>query len=511
MKKTKGFILLMCLTISSIAFSQSKVLENVIDIEVRSTVEITNNKQIVGYAFFYKIDKMKKSALYRLAILDENLKEIGSNEFEGPKDLLLRRAVYESERILLSFYDEDKKDGYDKFVKVYDLKGREMGLVAYEPEKVKKGMFGAAIAASMDAIYEGTDNVEGKGFVTVYQSKAKVGGVNVQMIGLNGKLKWEQAIAADKGDRTDLYLLGTTTNTILLFEMDRGSVMNRDAEIFLVGLSADNGKQLFKKPMDLKGFTYEPMLIKNSTDGKLKIVSTIADQSDNFASAKPNGISIGNLNDLTGEIKTIKDFNYQNDLGNVLNMKNENKSEDGYIKAHNVLIMKDGSMVLVGEFFRKTVSAGGVAMKILSRGQASAAQATIEDMFLLRIDNNLKAKSLEKIEKDKERVSLPTDGLSIGLTARLLTYQHDFGYMYTDEGMDEKQKTILARGAFGEDKYGTVAITVDDKKGFTTKRFSLEKEKKVSYFISRAKPGYVMIMKYNSKEKTISLNLEKTN
>lgn len=501
----------MCLTISSIAFSQSKVLENVIDIEVRSTVEITNNKQIVGYAFFYKIDKMKKSALYRLAILDENLKEIGSNEFEGPKDLLLRRAVYESERILLSFYDEDKKDGYDKFVKVYDLKGREMGLVAYEPEKVKKGMFGAAIAASMDAIYEGTDNVEGKGFVTVYQSKAKVGGVNVQMIGLNGKLKWEQAIAADKGDRTDLYLLGTTTNTILLFEMDRGSVMNRDAEIFLVGLSADNGKQLFKKPMDLKGFTYEPMLIKNSTDGKLKIVSTIADQSDNFASAKPNGISIGNLNDLTGEIKTIKDFNYQNDLGNVLNMKNENKSEDGYIKAHNVLIMKDGSMVLVGEFFRKTVSAGGVAMKILSRGQASAAQATIEDMFLLRIDNNLKAKSLEKIEKDKERVSLPTDGLSIGLTARLLTYQHDFGYMYTDEGMDEKQKTILARGAFGEDKYGTVAITVDDKKGFTTKRFSLEKEKKVSYFISRAKPGYVMIMKYNSKEKTISLNLEKTN
>ncbi len=59
MKKTKGFILLICLTISSIAFCQSKVLENVIDIEVRSTVEITNNKQIVGYAFFYKIDNLE--------------------------------------------------------------------------------------------------------------------------------------------------------------------------------------------------------------------------------------------------------------------------------------------------------------------------------------------------------------------------------------------------------------------------------------------------------------------
>ncbi|MBL0146920.1 MAG: hypothetical protein IPP48_15570 [Chitinophagaceae bacterium] len=511
MKKSRLVLFLLALCINFTAFSQSKVFDNVIDIEVRNTVEITNNKQIVGYAFFYKIDKMKKSALYRLAILDENLKEIGSNEFEGPKDLVLRRAVYESERILLSFYDEDKKDGYERFVKVFDLKGKEMGLVAYEPEKVKKGMFGAAIAESMDAIYEGTDNVEGKGFITVYQSKAKVGGVDIQMIGLNGKLKWEKNISAEKGDRADLYLLSTTPNTILLFEMDRGSVMDRDASIFLVGLNADNGKEVFKKPMDIKGFSYEPMMVKNSSDGKLKIVSTIADESDKFATAKPNGISIGELNDLTGDIKILKDFNYLNDLGNVLDMKNENKSEDGYIKAHNILIMDDGSMVMVGEFFRKTVSAGGVAMKILSRGQASAAQATIEDMFLLRIDNNLKAKSLEKIEKDKERVPLPTDGLPIGLMARLLTYQHDFGYMYTDEGMDGKQKTVLARGAFGEEKYGTVALTIDQKKGYTTKRFNLEKEKNVSYFISRGKPGYVMVMKYNSKEKTISTNLEKVN
>jgi len=47
--------------------------------------------------------------MFRLAILDENLKEIGSNEFEGPKDLVLTRAVYESNHIFLGFYDEDKK------------------------------------------------------------------------------------------------------------------------------------------------------------------------------------------------------------------------------------------------------------------------------------------------------------------------------------------------------------------------------------------------------------------
>ncbi|MGG9971581.1 DUF6770 family protein [Ferruginibacter sp. SUN002] len=492
-------------------FSQSKVFDNVVDVELQSSVEITNNKQIVGYALFYKIDKMKKSALYRLSILDENLKEIGSNEFEGGKDLLLVRAVYESSHLLLSFYDEDKYSDFTRFVKVFDLKGKETGMVPYDPEKVKKGMFGAAVAAQMEMIYDGTDNIEGKGFVTVYQSKAKTGGIDVQMIDVNGKLKWEKNITADKGDRADLYLLATTPNTILFFEMDRGSVMARDAEIFLVGLSVADGKQLFKKPMDINGITYEPMLIKKSTDNKLKIVSTMANAEAKFANAKPIGFSIGELNDLTGEIKTIKDFNYQNDLSSVLEMKSASKSEDGYIKAHDILMMQDGSMVLVGEFFRKTVSAGGMAMKLLSKGNASAAQATIEDMFLLRLGTDLKAKSLEKIEKDKERVPMPTDGLPIGLMARILTYSHSFGYMYTDEGLDGRNKTILAKGSFGEEKYGTVALTIDEKKGYTTKRFSLEKEKKVSYYVLRGKPGYVMIMKYNSKEKQITTNLEKVN
>src|SRR5690606_12928754 len=134
----------------------------------------------------------------------------GSNEFEGGREMVLRRAVYESNNILLSFYDKDKYEDYERIVKVFDLKGKLTGTISYDPEKVKKGMFGAAVAAQMETIYEGTENIEGKGFVTLYQSKAKTGGVDIQMIDNNGKLKWEKNISADKGDRTDLYLLGTT-------------------------------------------------------------------------------------------------------------------------------------------------------------------------------------------------------------------------------------------------------------------------------------------------------------
>ncbi|WP_460561445.1 DUF6770 family protein [Ferruginibacter profundus] len=512
MKKIHLLFVVTAVLFSTTAFSQSKTLENVVDVELRNSVDIVNNKQIVGYAFFYKIDKMKKSALYRLEIVDENLKPIGNNEFEGSKDLVLKKAVYESNQILLSFYDSDKKDGYARFVKIFDLKGKETGTVPYDPEKVKKGMFGGAMADQMENSYEGTSNVEGKGFICVYQSKAKTGGVNLQMIDNNGKLKWEESLTADKGDRDDTYLVATTPNTILLYEINRGGIMSKDAVVSLIGLSTETGKQLFKKPMDIGDLTLEPMLIKAGTDGKLKIVSTMYNESDKFYTAKPIGFSIGELNDVTGDIKVLKNFNYQNDLSNVLDMKNESKSEEGYIQAHNLCLMPDGSMVLVGEFFRKTVSAIGVASRLLSsNGGTAAAQATIDDMFLLRIDNTMKAKSLEKIEKDKERSQIPTEGMSIGLMARWLVYTHSFGYMYTDEGLDGQKKTILARGSFGDEKYGTVAITIDPKKGFTQKRFDLIKEKKVTYFVTRGKPGTVLIMKYNSKDKTISLNLEKVN
>lgn len=511
MKKTKIILVTICMLIYGATFAQSKVFDNVVDIELRGSTEIVNNNQIVGYALFYKIDKLKKSAMFKLSILDENLKEIGTNEFEGPKDLLLTKAIYESERIFLSFYDEDKKDGYEKFVKVFDLKGKEKGTVPYEPEKVKKGMFGRAMADQNDRIYEGATNVEGKGLLTSYQSKAKTGGVDVQMIGLDGKLKWESSITASKGDRTDMYLLGATTNTILFFKMEKGGVMSADGEIFLTGLDATTGKERFSKPLEIKGTAYEPMMLKKMNDGKLKIVSSMTDGGAKFYKAKPIGISISDLNDITGELKTVKDFSFQNELGSVMEMKNESKSEDGYIKAHDLCIMQDGSMVIVGEFFRRTVSALGVASKILGNGGQSLAQGTVGDMFLLRIDNNLKPRSLEKIDKDKVRVQLPGETLSIGLLMKWLKYTGAFGYMYTDEGMDGKNKTVLAEGEFGDEKYGTVAITINEKNGYSTKRFNLVKEKKVSYRIFRAKPGYVMVLKYNSKEKSLTSNLEKVN
>ncbi|MCY7292312.1 MAG: hypothetical protein LH615_09045 [Ferruginibacter sp.] len=490
--------------------AQSREFENVMKIELKNTTTIKNNNQIVGYAFFYKLEKMKKAALYRLEILDENLKSIGSNEFEGSKELELMSSTYESGMLMLAFSDAKKTDDYEKFVKVFDLKGKEKGLVPYDPDKVKKGMFGAAIAEQMSEYYNGYSNVEGKGFVCVYQSKAKVGGADIQFVDLNGKLKWEKNISADKGDRMDLYLTASTPNAIIFFCSERSGVMEKDSKNFLIGLDPTTGKELYKKSMEVKDLAIEPMFFKQDESGKTKMISILSHEEDKFYSAKPIGFNIIDLNDKTGEFTQQKNFTYENDLSKVLDMKSESKSEEGYLKIHDVMLMPDGSKVMVGEFYRRTISVLGGAMKVLSRGtnSAAASQISIGDAFLLRIDKNNNPTALEKIEKSVDRVPLPQDGLPLGLVQRWLGLEGWFGYLYSDE-ISSTKKTVLFTGEFEGDKYGTSAITFDEKKGYKVKRFNIEKEKKERVYLRRGKPGHVLVTKYNAKTKILKVNLER--
>jgi hypothetical protein len=58
--------------------------------------------------------------------------------------------------------------------------------------------------------------------------------------------------------------------------------MAKDATIYLVGLSTQDGKVRFKKSMEINGLSYEPILIKKDDDGKLKIVASLTEAGDKF-------------------------------------------------------------------------------------------------------------------------------------------------------------------------------------------------------------------------------------
>ncbi|RZM01759.1 MAG: hypothetical protein EOO88_57630 [Pedobacter sp.] len=130
-------------------------------------------------------------------------------------------------------------------------------------------------------------------------------------------------------------------------------------------------------------------------------------------------------------------------------------------------------------------------------------------MFLLHIDKNNKPVSLEKIDKDPERVPGLGDGANLGLLTRILKLNGDFSYWYTDELSDPELKTFVAAGRFAGEKYAVEAISFSSAKGFKAKKLYSGKEDKDNIRISRAKPGHVLVMKYIKKEKKLTLNLER--
>ena len=514
MKCMKQLLLMLCLAFAIKTQGQSTSFSDVVDVKLQNSVTIMNNKDVVGYALLYKLEKQKKAALYRLEVLDENLKPIGNNEFEAGKSLEMESAVYESGSIMLAMRDPSKKAEYNRYSMTFDLKGKQTGTVGYEPEEGKKGMYGAAVAQSMEDFYNGFANAEGKGFVSVYQNELKTGGAEVRMIGTNGKLKWSKNFTAEKGDRMDIYLLEATGNTVILSQMDRANIMKKDGEMYILGLDANSGKQLYKKSMNFNGYTYEPYLFKKNAAGETRMVSFLSSEDAKFASARIIGFNIATLNDKTGELTNSKNYLYDTDLNGVLDMKTESKSEEGFLRIHDLNLMKDGTTVVVGEFFRRTVSALGAASKILSAaggsvGGGAASQMTIGDMFLMRLDKSGKVKTLEKIEKGKDRIALPADGISLGLIARWLAINRYFGYSYTDESNDEGKVTVIAGGDFEGENYATAAITFDENKGYKIKKFTSVREKGQKIYIQRGKPGHVLVLKYNNKKNEISLNLEK--
>ena len=88
--------------------------------------------------------------------------------------------------------------------------------------------------------------------------------------------------------------------------------------------------------METGGFAWEPMLLKTDMNNNYKLISTLSHEEDKFYSARPIGFNIADLNDKTGEIKQVKNFTYEKELGSVLDMKNESKSEEGYIQVHDI-------------------------------------------------------------------------------------------------------------------------------------------------------------------------------
>ena len=494
--------------------AQTAEIESADEIESGDLLPIKNGSSVSGYAFVAKLDNDKEMKKMRLKIFDENLKEAGSSDFEIPKNASIRQAFFEGGALMLAVEEYTSSKDKKEFVKIFQLDSKATTSVTYEPdeEEKKSGLFGKAIAANSTVPFKGRfKTVEGLGLLCTYTSTNKNGGLTAQLVGTDGRRKWKRKITGSEDKRMDVHLLTTTPKTILFFASLRDGIMDRDSKNLLIGLDAESGRQVFRKTLEVGKEAWEPVFFKTMPGddaNTLTVCNMVSDVEDKFYKATNTGFNYGKLDLTTGDFTDMKTVDYSEQLSKVLTMKNESKSEEGYLFIEDLIAMPDNSLVVVGEFFRNTVSASGVAMTLLSRGEAAGTleQGTIGDMFALRLSPEGTLQSMDKLDKDVRRCQAFT-GISTGLLCRYMAAMGSFSYQYTDELADNR-KTVIVASNMKSGENGINAVTFTPGKGYKVKNLVSNKDGG-KYAVLQGKPGHVLVLKSDRKGKKATMSFQK--
>ena len=126
------------------------------------------------------------------------------------------------------------------------------------------------------------------------------------------------------------------------------------------------------------------------------------------------------------------------DVNAKLKIKRDSKMEDvGYIFFHDIIRTQSGDYYAIGEQYKKTANAGGIALGILSAALGGGVQTTgytqltIKDAYVFKFNKDFQLKNIEIFEKGKSRIPNLYDFGSPQLNAFQIKAIGGFDYVFS--------------------------------------------------------------------------------
>ena len=190
----------------------------------------------------------------------------------------------------------------------------------------------------------------------------------------------------------------------------------------------------------------------------------------------------------------------------------------GYVHFHEIVQTADGKIFAIGETYRRTFDALGV-LGLSGSDNGAATKIVIEDMVMFEFSPSFELQDVKFYEKSKSSVSLEAGGsfTRISLLAKMIEAQGFFDYEFTQRTKENDEFTVgyvdfqKNKGARSELIFGAISV-VDGET--SVDKIPLPRAKGLfgrSTRVLQAKPGYVILINYNRKEKTTTWTLEKIN
>ena len=507
------------------SFGQKTTIDNVLNIKsAKQTGEIIENQKLVGYFVFYFKEKIdKNNCAYEVSIFDDNFKPKKDFEIIRPKNTTLLETVYNGSCFLLYFYDN--KSGLE--LVTYDKTGKKLGsdnipkkeISVYEQQR---------ISASLSS---NTDNVSiyplGKnGFVRQTFTKNKKTGYELVAYDNDMKKLWDISSPETSKLLESIEITEVNDEFITATIVRKKSAMTREAESACTIINAEDGTTVCELALGSEKTGKRSML--NSTymtkDESFLLVGEYYKPGDDILKDKSQGIYVQKL-DRSGKEISLKEFKWK---GNIDKFKQENIDEEDkkdadkpfYIFFHDVIVSDNGHIFLIGEQFKRQISAGAIAGKMAvaalgGQSNASTFEIRVANMVLIELDETLNMVDFDLIKKKKTSVLLP-EGAGLWNIAFLGYYINSIGgfdYRFTSRNKENDQYSVVfsdfdRKEENSKTKADCMLGVIEIKKGTTSnKRVPINTDAK-TWWINPAKPGYIAIGEYYRKEKKLDYHLE---
>lgn len=490
--------------------AQTRSIENVQSVQLRSSGEIIQDDQIKGYYFFYKVDRVdRKNSLYELSILDANLNEVSSQEIITSKYSYLTEASYNGSQLMMEFYDYKQKE-YS--LRLFDQKANQLAEIALGEHSIYMN----PIRTDNDEIRSNyLFSVPNNGFMFYNMVKNKKLGYEIKHFNNKGVADWTYASERKSDLLEAATLLAADEDIIVNILAVRPKLMSmKGNKSTLLGIDSKTGKKRFE--LDLNDKKNDLTILNgffNTLTGNIMVMGMTYKPGE-----APKGKSTGLFAlqiDRNGEVVSDSRLSWTKEVAQFIPVNEKGKLEDvGYLYFHQIMQDNQGRFYAVAEQYRRSVSALGVAVLAMGGG-ASATKLVTEDMMIFEFSPEFELEGVEFFDKTKNDVYLPlnVDFVSIQVLGMLMDIYDGFDYNFTQTN---RSKSMFAatyidfekiKGERNHFVFGAIVHTEDQ---YTVDKISLQTEA-TSLTVMQAKPGHVLIAEYNRKEKIINLRLEPIN
>ncbi|RTY88513.1 DUF6770 family protein [Flavobacterium sp. GT3R68] len=504
-------ILLAFLTFLTLnCYAQSKKINDVNTFILRNTGAILDkNKDVDGYYFYYVVDKLKKGDReFAIQILDKNLVEVAKKSYVDNKYTFLMKSSFNNQNMMFA---------------MANFKTKEINLLSFDKQANQKEVINIPLENKeikyLQLMQQSGDfnvlfPVENKGFLFNKLEDNKKIGYSLKYYPTDGGKAWEYNSPSDSKEIFAINPIEVNEKVVVALESSKSSLLSRKFMLKTKVIDVNTGLLLYEKEYSKNS---KPRLINNAfldKDNNVVLMGEYFKEGDNIYSDKSLGL-FTEVIDITG--KTIKEnfTSWLVDVAKIAKTKGNYIEDKGYIYFHNIARTNNNEYYAIGEFYKRTASASGIAMTVLGGGRSGSTvtQLTITNSVVFKFDSNFKLTGIQEFEKGKSRAPSLSDFGSPQLNAHALKSYGAFDYEYTqlDKANDRFYACFIDYERLkGEKNKNAFKTIIYDEGKLSEDKIYLASENK-EFRVMPAKVGNILLLEYDKKAKEINLHMEKLN